>query len=251
MLEFAKKTCLKAAKILAGHYDNEHLGIDYKSKFEPVTREDREVEKFLVKEITKKYPKHGIIGEENSRKESECGYTWVIDPLDGTINYMRRFPYFAVSIAVLKDNEPFIGVVCNPVTKEIFYAQKDRGAFRNGKKISVSRVDSLEKAYLSTGLSYSRGANLRNSLKKIMKVLKKALVVRRTGSAALDLCNVATGTFDGFFMQGIKKWDVLAGAIIVREAGGECLLKDSGDGKSLDIVATNGIIQEKIEKMMK
>ncbi|HLC79195.1 MAG TPA: inositol monophosphatase family protein [archaeon] len=251
MLEFAKKITLRAGKMLASHYKSTNFEVDYKSKYEPVINKDREVEEFLKGQICKKYPEHGILGEEGTSIESKCEYSWTLDPLDGTINYIRRFPYFTVSIAVLKDNEPYIGVVYNPVSKELFYSQKGNGAFNNGRKIQVSKVQELEGAYLSTGLRYKRGVGLKDSLKKIMKVIERAQVVRRTGSASLDLCNVASGSFDGFFMYDVKKWDIMAGVLLVKEAGGKYYMSEKKDGKSMDVVATNGFIQDEVERILR
>lgn len=251
MLEFLKKITLRAGKMLAEHYESTTFEVDFKSKYEPVISKDVEVENFLCEQIRKRYPGHAILGEEGGLVGEGSHYCWTIDPLDGTINYIRRFPYFTVSVAVLRNNEPYLGAVCNPVTKELFYAQAGKGAFRGSKMIHVSKVDKLENAYLSTGLRYKRGAGLRDSLKKIMRVIEKAQVVRRTGSASLDLCNVACGSFDGFFMYDIKKWDIMAGVLLVKEAGGKYYASEKKDGSSMDVIATNGLIQEEIERILR
>src|SRR3989344_4766755 len=168
MLEFMKKITLAAGKKLTQHYKSDNFEIDYKSKFEPVINVDKEIEAYLKEQIRKKYPDHGILGEEGTYVEKKSEYSWTLDPLDGTINYIRRFPYFTVSVALLKNNEPFAGAVYNPVSKELFYSQAGKGAFKNDKKISVSKVSAIESAYLSTGIRYNRGEGLKDSLKRIM-----------------------------------------------------------------------------------
>jgi len=232
------------------HYRHSHLKVSYKDKFNPVIRQDTSVEQFIRTKIRKKFPGHGILGEEGTNIKAKNGFMWVIDPLDGTINYIRGFPYFTVSIALLKNNKPFLGVVYNPSSKELFSAQVGKGAFKNGKKISVSRIARLSDSYLSTGFRYRRGKGFTGPLKKIKTVLEKVMVIRRTGSASMDLCNVASGVFDGFFMYDTKKWDVMAGALIVREAGGKFSLKEKKDNE-MDIIATNNNIHNQIKKMLK
>ena len=248
MLEFAKKIAVSAGKKHAQKFKRSHFRVNYKSKFEPVTQQDTQAEAYLKKQIRKKFPTHGIIGEEGTSFKAKNDYTWYLDPLDGTINFIRGFPYFCVSVAVLKNNKPYIGVIYNPVTKELFSAQLNKGAYLNGKKIKVSKISKLSDAYLSTGFRYKRGRGFTAPLKKIKNVLEKSLVIRRTGSAALDLANVARGTFDGFFMTDTKKWDVLAGLMIVKEAGGNFYMKQKKEINDLDVIATNGKIQTQIKK---
>lgn len=250
MLEFAKKIALNAGKRLARQYRHSRLRVGYKSRFEPVIRQDKEIESYLRKQIRKKYPKHGIIGEEGTRVEQRNGYSWILDPLDGTINYMRGFPYFSVSVAVMKNGRPFIGVVYNPLMCELFWAQSGKGAYMNGRKIGASGVSRLEQAYFSTGFRYKRGKGFIRPLKKIKNVLEKSMVVRRTGSASTDLCNVARGSFDGFFMYDTRKWDVMAGILIVKEAGGSYSAKEKNENY-LDVIATNGIIHRQLKKLLK
>tara|TARA_Y100000310_G_scaffold250097_2_gene256249 strand:- start:3318 stop:4076 length:759 start_codon:yes stop_codon:yes gene_type:complete len=250
MLEFAKKIALTAGKKHAEKFRHSHLKVNFKEKFNPVISQDTKTEEYLKKQIQKKYPNHGILGEEGTDKKSRNSFTWVIDPLDGTVNFIRGFAYFTVSIAVLKNNKPYLGVVYNPISREMFYAQQNKGAFLNKKRIHVSKVKRLSDSYLSTGFRYNRGKGFTRPLKKIKIALEKTLVVRRTGSASMDLCNVARGTFDGFFMYDTKKWDVMAGLLIIKEAGGKFDLKEKTKN-DLNVLTTNGKIQSQLKKVLK
>jgi len=250
MLEYAKKLALEAGRRHAKAYRKAHITINYKGAFNPVIEQDTKTEKYLKNAIQKKYPTHGILGEEGTQKKGKNGFTWVIDPLDGTINFIRGFPYFTVSIGILKGKKPYIGVVYDPITKELFYAQRGKGAFLNGKRIHVSKTSKLANAYLSTGFRYKRGKGFTEPLKKIKKVLERTMVVRRTGSASLDLCNVAKGTFDGFFMYDTKKWDVVAGVAIILEAGGKFLSKEKTN-HDLDIIVANPVITTQLKNLLR
>lgn len=248
MLDFAKKMAVDAGEILAKEYGH-RTRVAYKDDFNPTIKLDDSIEKKIFHAIREKYPEHEIIGEEGNNYRGKSDYTWVIDPLDGTVNFIRGFPYFSVAISVLKKNEPFVGVVYHPVTKELFYAQQGEGAFLNGKKIRVSKINSLAEAYLSTGFRYNRGKGFSRSVEKFKSVLEKALVVRRTGSAALDLCQVAKGTFDGFFMYDSRKWDVIAGLLIIQEAGGEYSLIPK-ENYFVDVIAANPAITAELKDLL-
>ncbi|PIN84645.1 MAG: inositol monophosphatase [Candidatus Diapherotrites archaeon CG11_big_fil_rev_8_21_14_0_20_37_9] len=250
MLEFAKKIAVQAGKKHIMAFNRHKFKVNYKSKFNPVTKQDKSVETYLQRSISEKYPSHGIIGEEGTSKKGTNGFTWVIDPLDGTINFIRGFPYFTVSIGIMKNDKPHIGVIYNPVSKELFYAERGEGAFMNNSKIHVSKTFNIGEAYFSTGFRYKRGKGFINPLKKIRTVLEKSMVVRRTGSASMDLCNVAKGTFDGFFMYDSKKWDVLAGVTIVKEAGGKFDLKDKQRENNVDVIATNSRLNGQLKKIL-
>lgn len=248
MLNFAKKIAVSAGRKAMKGFGKRFM-VNYKSRFEPSIKSDLEVEKYLEKEISRKYPAHGIIGEEGASKEAASEYTWVIDPLDGTINFIHAFPYFAVSVALLKNGEPFIGVVYNPVSMELYWAEKGKGAFLNRRKIGVGSVTSLEYAYVSTGLSYKRGKGFDMALSKIKAMVQSALVVRRTGCASLDLCNVAKGSFDCFFIYNARPWDVLAGAVIITEAGGICTVERQEDG-GMHVLAANPVLHSESKRLL-
>ena len=249
MLEFAKKLAMEVGEKHEKAYQTSHVEVDYKSEFNPVTNRDTEAEEFSKKKILEKHPSHGILGEEGTSIGDSNEFVWVIDPLDGTINFIKGFPYFAVAISLFKNEKLLLGVVYHPITKELFYAEKGKGSFLNGKRIHLSKTLSLADSYLSTGFRYKRGEGFTTAIEKFKKVLEKAMVVRRTGSAALDLCNVAKGTFDGFFMYDLKKWDISAGLIIVEEAGGTFLTKEKND-HDVDIVIANPEITIQLKNLL-
>ncbi len=220
MLEFAKKLAKESGRILMKNLD-QNKKQRQKSNFNPVTPIDILVENYIIDCIKKKFPTHNIISEETGLIDNDSIYTWIIDPLDGTINYIHKYPHFCTSIALFKENSPFLGVVYNPNLDELFYSQINKGAFLNNEKIKVSDVRTLEEAHLATGFSYKRGKDFDNSIEKFKKVLYSSQAVRRDGAAALDLCYVACGRYDGFWVYGLQIWDIAAGIIIVEEAGGK------------------------------
>jgi myo-inositol-1(or 4)-monophosphatase len=183
-----------------------------------VTQVDKLCEKTVFKILKAKFPSHGLWGEESGGGPKKKGYTWVVDPLDGTTNYTHRFPFFCCSVALLKDGRPIAACVFDPMRRECFAAEKDGGATLNGKPIRVSAVPNLSHSLLVTGFGYQvhqTGYNLENFKRFILK----SQGVRRDGSAALDLCYVACGRFEGFWERGIQAWDMAAGTLIAREAG--------------------------------
>lgn len=204
-------------------YFRKDIKIIYKDKNNPVTKADKEAEHLLKKLITKKFPEDKFICEEScqlpGKLSPETRY-WIIDPLDGTVNYIHGLPIFSVSIGVMESNKIISGIVYNPFSKEIFFAQKGKGAYRNDKKIKVSKTKDINKAFLVTGFPYYTHKNPINVFKLFNSFSTKAEAVRRLGSAALDICNVASGIFDGYWEENLQAWDVAAGSIILTEAGG-------------------------------
>lgn len=192
-----------------------------KQRYDFTSEVDRAAEAEAVREIKRAFPDHAILAEEGGASgHPKSRFTWVIDPLDGTSNYLRGFPHYAVSIAQLDRDEPVLGVVYDPVRDELFVAGKGSGATLNERRIRVAQRLGLEGALLATGLPYRQRQHLTSQLGMIRALLSEAEDIRRTGSAALDLCYVACGRLDGFFEIGLKPWDLAAGALIVREAGG-------------------------------
>jgi myo-inositol-1(or 4)-monophosphatase len=218
--------------------------ISYKGDINLVTEMDRLSEHTVVEALLAAFPDHGIMAEEETMIRSDSGYMWIIDPIDGTTNYAHGYPCFSVSIALEHDGEIVVGVVYDPMRDELFSAQKSEGARLNGTAIRVSTVDTLIKSLLSTGFPYDRKVSEKNNLDYFHSLLMASQEVRRDGSAALDLCYVAAGRFDGFWELKLKPWDVAAGSLIVREAGG--LISDfSGTRFSIhddEILASNGRI---------
>jgi myo-inositol-1(or 4)-monophosphatase len=197
-----------------------------------VTAVDREAEATIIGCLLDAFPDHRFLAEEQAtsplaepagrfvRDPRTPGWTWVIDPLDGTTNYLHRYPMYSVSIAALRDGEPQIGVVMHGATGETWTAIRDRGAFRDGTRIEVSGTNRLEHALIGTGFPFKALDRMPEYLGQFDRVIRRCAGIRRAGSAALDLCHLASGYFDGFWELVLAPWDIAAGILIVREAGG-------------------------------
>jgi myo-inositol-1(or 4)-monophosphatase len=226
--------------------------IRYKGDINLVTEMDRRSERTIVETLRSAFPGHGLIAEEETDQQNQSGFLWIIDPLDGTTNYAHGYPCFSVSIALQHEGQVIVGVVYDPMRDELFSAERGGGSFLNGKKITVSRTDSLIRSLLATGFPYDRKESERNNLDYFHHLLMASQEVRRDGSAALDLSSVAAGRFDGFWELKLKSWDVAAGSLIVREAGG--MISDlSGSAVTLDageILATNGRIHDQMVSVL-
>lgn len=252
MKNFLIKTVKEAGKVLTKYfYSQTELEVKFKSKNNPVTVADNETEKLIKNFILKNFPNDKIICEESCPTVDELQKNlryWVIDPLDGTVNFTHKLPIFSISIGIIENCEVIEGVVYNPVSKDLYYAKKGYGAYKNGKKILVSKIKNLYNSLLVTGFPYYTHKNPKRVFKLFNKFATTAQAVRRLGSAALDLCMVAEGIFEGFWEENLQVWDVAAGSLIVKEAGGKVTDYFGGQnylfGKT--IVASNG----KIHKQM-
>jgi myo-inositol-1(or 4)-monophosphatase len=214
----------------------------------PVTEADHASEKAIIDIIQKAYPDHFILTEESGEIRTDSEYKWIIDPIDGTINFSNGIPICCVSIGVEKDGEMILGAVYNPLMNEMFFAEKGMGATLNGKKISVSSKTSVSNSCLVTGFPYTYLDSPNGPLQVFEKLVRQGIPVRRLGSAALDLCWTAAGRFDGFYEHKLQAWDSAAGFLIVEEAGGTVT---GFDGKRYSpyqpgIVATNGKIHAEL-----
>ena len=219
-LQAANEAATNAGKILSrlfGHVKS----INKKGEIDLVTEADYQAEKTLIETIRRYFPQDNILAEEAGDHEQASHRTWIIDPLDGTTNFVHGFPFFAVSIGLEMEGEMVVGVVLNPFMNEHFEATKGEGAFLNRKPIAVSRTKHLKDALLATGFPYDIREKHEEVLNYFRKMVIAAQGVRRPGSAALDMCYVAAGKLDGFWEQGLKPWDTAAGVVIVKEAGGE------------------------------
>jgi myo-inositol-1(or 4)-monophosphatase len=247
MLEFTTAIARQAGALLL-----EGLGrgptIELKSAYEVVTEMDRACERLLVDVIAAHYPEHAILAEEGGGVERPSEYLWVIDPLDGTNNYAHGFPFFAVSIGLLRARELLIGVVYDPVRDELFSAQAGRGAWCNGRRLMVSETATLAGSLVSTGFPYDYGSRTDNNRNQFDLIQARTQGVRRAGAAALDLAYVAAGRLDAHWELRLKPWDSAAAALMVAEAGGR--LSDwRGEPWtpwSDDLVASNGRIHEEL-----
>lgn len=230
---------------------HDEITIEHKSRRELVTNIDRQTQGMIVSEIERAFPDHGILAEEGFIKAGTSPYTWVVDPLDGTNNFIHRIPFFCVSIALVKQGEPHIGVCCNPMSGDVFWAHNGHGAYRNGAQMHVSRTDRVVDSLVATGFP-SEPADMDVLMKRFSSVLRKVRGIRRLGSAALDLCLVASGSFDAFWEQGLKPWDMAAGVVILRESGGmvSCLDGSPFDLYRGDIVASNSRVHDEMLQCM-
>lgn len=188
-------------------------------KIDLVTEVDKKSEEILVNKISTAYPDHSIMAEEGSNKSNDSRYRWIIDPLDGTVNYVHGFPIFAISISLYKDNQPEYGLVYLPYFDDIYSAQKGKGSYYNDKRIHVNEVYTLKNGIIATGFPYSHQES-NESLELFNKILPEAGGIRRTGAAAFDLCQVASGVFSGFWEIELNLWDIAAGILLIEEAGG-------------------------------
>lgn len=220
MKKFLESLCYGAGEILKKKF-RKTVKISRKPDTSIVTESDKAAEAFILKSIFKKYPTHSVLSEESGKFDKDKGALWVIDPLDGTTNFAHGFPWFCVSIGFLEDGVIRYAGIFNPISEEFFYSEKGKGAFRNGKKIKVSKTDNLQDALIGTGFYYTRGEELTKEMSIFARVNEKARGVRRPGSAALDLAYVACGSYDAFWERRLSPWDVAAGFLLVQEAGGK------------------------------
>ena len=222
--------------------------IFYKGAVDLVTPFDTKAQRTILDHLSSYFPDHGYLAEEGLSQNKGAEMRWIIDPLDGTTNYAHHFPVFTVSIALERRSEIILGLVYDPMREEMFSALKGKGAFLNGKKICVSGIDELDKSLLATGFPYDVRVSQENNISHFNNFIIRAQGIRRCGSAAMDLCYVACGRFDGFWELKLKPWDVAAGALIVQEAGGT-VSDFRGGGFSIfgsEILATNGAIHQQM-----
>ena len=243
-LAVAMEAARLAGRLLLASYGRlKRSQISMKSKNDFVTDIDRVSERLIISIIKKHFPKDAVQGEESGSSPGRRRL-WIIDPLDGTSNYIHELPTFSVSIGILEDNRLRAGVVYDPVHKELFTAQKGRGAFVNGRRIRVSGVRRLADALMTTGIPFRARDRFGEYMKSFEMISLGTVGMRRGGSAALDLAYVACGRFDGFWELDLSPWDIAAGALLIEEAGGK--ITDVWGKKNYlnsgDIVASNGLI---------
>ncbi|MDR2426187.1 MAG: inositol monophosphatase [Endomicrobium sp.] len=207
------------AKVLMRHY-NKDLNIEYKGEIDPVSQADRNAQKAVIKVVKNVFPQHGVLAEEDGVNDIKKDFCWIIDPLDGTVNFVHGLPMFCVSVALKYKKDIISGVVYSPVMKEVFAAEKSKGAYLNGKKIKVSEIKEFIRALPVTGFPYYVREKSERAIKNFTNIMMRTQGMRRLGSAALDLAYVACGRFEFFWEEGLNPWDIAAGALIVKEAGG-------------------------------
>jgi len=226
--------------------------IFYKGAVDLVTPFDTKAQRTILDHLSSFFPDHGYLAEEGLSQNKGAEMRWIIDPLDGTTNYAHHFPVFTISIALERRSEIVLGLVYDPMREEMFSALKGKGAFLNDKKISVSDIDELDKSLLATGFPYDVRVNQENNVSHFNNFIIRAQGIRRCGSAAMDLCYVACGRFDGFWELKLKPWDVAAGTLIVQEAGGQ--VSDFRGGEfsifGSEVLATNGAIHQQMVEIL-
>lgn len=215
-----------------------------------VTEIDHASEKAIIQTIQKQFPTHGILSEEYGAIEGNTEYKWIIDPIDGTVNFAHNIPICCVSVAVEKNGVVIMGAVFNPLINEFFFAEKNKGAFLNDKSIQVSSYTDISKSCLATGFPYYFLEQENGPLDIFNALIRQGIPVRRLGSAAIDLCYVACGRFDGFYEHSLQPWDTAAGFLIVEEAGGQVtnIFGNSYIPYQGGLIATNGKIHTQLLK---
>lgn len=236
----------------AGGILMKHLGrartVAQKGPIDFVTEADLESENFILEALHRRFPEHGILTEETKGKETRADYTWLVDPLDGTINFLHGYPHFAVTLALQKDKTIVLGVVYDPVRDEVFWAEKGKGAYLRDKRLSVSQTAELVASLITSGFPYDIATTSRTNLAEFSRLALAGQGPRCSGSAVLDLCYVAAGRLDGYWEAGVKPWDIAAGGLLVEEAGGMVTNYQGGRWWPFrgEIVASNGRIHPQL-----
>ena len=229
------KAAEKASKLLIRDFGEiEKLQVSKKGPSDFVTNADIKAEKIIIEELKKARPNYSIISEENGiEKNKDKNNTWIIDPIDGTINFLHGIPHFAISIALKSNDEIVSGLIFDPIKDEMFYAEKNKGVYFNNRRIRVSKKNEIKDCLFATG------GKIKNKLE---------LQYRKSGSAALDMAYVAAGRYDGYFEKDLNIWDIAAGIILVKEAGGSINEIDLSKTKNLEVIASSPDIQQKLLK---
>ena len=249
--EVALRAAKEAGAILRQGLEQQRV-IEFKGEKNLVTDIDRRSEEAISNLIRQKLPHHSVVCEEGTTLHGDSGYRWLVDPLDGTTNYAHGYPCFSVSIGVEKDGELIFGLVYDPNLEEMFTAERGGGAFLNGKRLQASTIASLSHALLATGFPNDVAGTKQNNLDYFVRFMKRAQGVRRPGSAALDLCYVAAGRFDGFWELKLYPWDMAAGSLMVTEAGGRVTDLRGGPHclSNPQILASNGLLHEEMLRVL-
>jgi len=241
----------EAGEILKDGYFSKK-DVTFKASKDLVTKYDVAVENFLKEKFALEFKDFNVIAEESDNSNLEFSNSIIVDPIDGTTNFVNKVPHTCISVGVYKNKKPFIGVVYNPILDELYTAVVGEGAYLNGERLQVSDENTFQKALLSTGFPYSNATNkddLNDVIEKIAYILPRCQDIRRLGSAAIDLCFVARGTYEGYYEMNLKAWDVSAGLIILQEAGGKVSTLDGSDYTLFEdkyIVASNGLIHDEL-----
>lgn len=237
-----------AGAILHTGYNKNHQ-VDYKGTIDLVTEIDRQSEEYLIQAILEEFPDHYILAEESGVVDGNKEHIWYLDPLDGTVNYAHNIPIFCVSIAYAHKRRMKFAAVYDPMRDEMFTAERGRGAWLNGKELQISSTRELERSLLVTGFPYDMWDTPNDNLAEFGRFTKLTQGVRRLGSAALDLCYVGTGRFDGYWERSLKAWDAAAGGLVAEEAGAKVTNLDGGQGyisSPQSIIVASPVLHEKM-----
>ncbi len=231
------KASEKASKVLIRDFGEiEKLQVSNKGPTDFVTNADIKVEKIIIEELKKAKPNYSIISEENGVEiNKDKNNTWIIDPIDGTVNFLHGIPHFAISIALKKENEIISGLIYDPIKDEMFFGEKNNGAFFNNERIRVSKKNKLSDCLFATGGNIVSDYNF---------------LYRKSGSAALDMAYVAAGRYDGYFQKNLNIWDIAAGIIIIKEAGGVINEIDTSNQKNIEIITSTPDINSKLREKL-
>ena len=255
-LNIMYKACMKASKSLIRDFGEiENLQVSSKGPGDFVSSADKRTEKIIIDELLKAHPDYGILSEESGViNEKNKTNKWIIDPIDGTSNFLNGIPQFAISIGYEENNKIKTGLIYDPIKNELFFAESGGGAFLNNSRIRVSKKKKLKNSLIGSGGPRSNSKIKDKIFQEFLKVSKYIEIpIRKFGSASLDLANVACGRFDGFWQNELNYWDIAAGIIIVKEAGGFVDYLDKGDNhtKKLNLVATNSLIHQELIDLIK
>jgi myo-inositol-1(or 4)-monophosphatase len=253
-LDIATEAALAAGEVLQGYLGKLDDAITEKGRpGDLVTAADKAAEVVILDILRRHFPEHSILAEESGKLGNQANqYLWAIDPLDGTTNYAHQYPFFAVSIGLLIDGVPQVGVIYDPFRSELFRAAAGLGATRNRRPINVSQTSELGKSLLVTGFAYDRRETSDNNYAEFCHLTHLTQGVRRSGSASMDLAYVACGRVDGYWERGLSPWDIAAGVILLQEAGGKVTAYDGTAFKleSGRILATNGYIHDSLAQQL-
>jgi myo-inositol-1(or 4)-monophosphatase len=244
--EVASAIALEAGSLLR-YYFERRVAFEMKGEYDLVTEADKASEKLVVERLKQQFPDHGVVAEEGGGHNSSSGYRWFVDPLDGTTNFAHSYPVWNVTLALEKDGELIAGVVFNPNRDELFACERGSGSFLNGRRIHVSKANRVADSLLCTGFpNHNRAVN--PNIHYFHELAMSAHGVRRSGSAAIDMSDVACGRLDGFWEIGLSPWDMAAGILLIEEAGGVCTDMAGGKHhlKSPHILADNVLIHEEL-----
>lgn len=248
---FAEETATQAGRLLKKRFHSAH-SVQYKGRIDPVTEADLKSEELITGRIRKAYPDHTILAEEGTGSGKAAEFRWVIDPLDGTVNYAHGFPIYCVSVAMEYEGQPAVGAVYDPEREEMFRGARGEGAFLNKTRLQLTAETDLQKALLATGFGYNVATAKRNNLGYFARMVKKAQAVRRPGSAAIDLCWLAAGRIDGFWELDLHPWDTAAAVLFIEEAGGKVTRMDGKPFSIFDksILAANPKLHAAMRKAL-